>query len=202
MIKKLLKSKQAMIGLVLITFVILVAVLAPVAAPNDPNKIDVLNRFMSASKQYPLGTDQLGRCVLSRLLMGASYSLGIAVPTLLVIGAVGLTLGTAAAYIGGRWERVFLTLCDVFMAFPSLVIVLSLIGVLGQGILSIFLAVSFSLWAWFAKVVWSYARMEISKDYILASQIAGCSDHRIVFHHIIPNIFPQFVVYLSTGIAA
>ncbi|GAB2559810.1 ABC transporter permease [Gracilibacillus alcaliphilus] len=201
MIKKLLKSKQAMIGLTLIVLVTLVALWAPLIAPHDPNKIDVLNRFMSASSQYPLGTDQLGRCVLSRLLIGASYSLGIAVPTLLVLGIVGLTLGTASAYVGMRWERVFLSICDIFMAFPALVIVLSLIGALGQGLLSILLAVAFSLWAWFAKVVWSYARMEISKDYILAAKIAGCSDRRIILYHIIPNIFPQFLVYLSTGIA-
>ncbi|GAA0377441.1 ABC transporter permease [Bacillus horti] len=202
MIKEVLNNKQALIGLILIAFVSLIAAIAPIIMPNDPNKIDVLNRFMSASSQYPLGTDQLGRCVLSRLLIGASYSLGIAVPTLTVLGLLGLSLGTTAAYLGGRIECGFLLVCDIFMAFPPLVIVLSLIGTLGQGIVSILTAIIFSMWAWFAKIVWSYACLEKGKDYIIASKMAGCSDTRIVFSHIIPNVLPHFIVYLSNGIAS
>ncbi|MEK3733501.1 ABC transporter permease subunit [Paenibacillus sp. FSL M8-0334] len=202
MIIKIVNNKQALTGLVMIALVSLVAATAPLIVPNDPHKIDIVNRFLSANAQYPLGTDQLGRCVLSRLLLGASYSLGIAVPTLMALGGIGLILGTSAAYLGGRLERALLIICDLFMAFPSLVIVLSLVGALGQGIPSIVVAVMFSLWAWYAKVVWSYACLEKSKDYILACIIAGCNHRRIIFRHIIPNLFPQFLVYLSTGMAS
>ncbi|WP_127485794.1 ABC transporter permease [Paenibacillus ehimensis] len=202
MIKETLRNKQALTGLILIAFVSIIAVLAPIIAPNDPNKIDLYNRFQAANAQYPLGTDQLGRCVLSRLLMGASYSIGIAVPIILVLGTVGMTVGAAAAYASRRLEQVFLIICDMFMAFPPLVLVLSLIGSLGQGMVSIFAAIFVSMWAWFTKVVWTYARMEKGKDYILASHIAGCSGSRIVFCHIIPNILPQMVVYVSTGAAS
>lgn len=202
MIKKTLHSKQALIGLFMILFIAAIAVFAPLIAPNDPNKIDVLKKFLPASADYPLGTDQLGRCVLSRLLTGARYSLEIAVPTLLAIGMVGITLGTAAAYIGGRLERIFLVICDIFMAFPPLIMVLSLVGALGQGVNNILIAVFFSMWVWFAKVVRTYAGIEKGKDYVTASKIAGCSDVRIIMHHIIPNILPQCIVYLSTGIAS
>ncbi|MCG8501466.1 MAG: ABC transporter permease subunit [Firmicutes bacterium] len=200
--KALLKNKQALIGLGLMLFVSMIAVFAPFIAPNDPNQIDTLNKFLHVSPAYPLGTDQLGRCVLSRLIFGARYSLGIAVPTLLALGTIGLAFGTAAAYIGGRLERVFLIVCDIFMAFPPLVIVLSLVGALGQGIEIILTAVIFSMWVWYAKVLRTYARIEKAKDYILASKIAGCSGLRIVFYHIIPNILPQCIVILSTGIAS
>lgn len=202
MIKKMLKNKQALIGLILITSIAIIAVLAPIIVPNDPYRIDIANRFSAASVQYPLGTDQLGRCLLSRLLLGASYSLGIVVPALLVLGVVGISSGTMAAYFGGALERVFLLACDIFMAFPPLVIILSFIGSSGNGIISILVALVFSMWAWFAKVVWSYTCLEKDKDYIVASRIAGCSDTRIVFYHIIPNTMPQFIVYLSTGIAS
>ena len=202
MIKKALRDKQALIGLVLILFVTAIAVFAPSLAPNDPNKIDVLKKFLPASAQYPLGTDQLGRCILSRLVMGARYSLGIAVPTLLIISMIGIALGTAAAYIGGRVERVFLVICDIFMAFPPMVLVLSLVGALGQGIGNILIAVIVSMWVWFAKVVRTYAEIEKSKDYVVASRIAGCSGTQIIVRHIIPNILPQCIVYLSTGIAS
>lgn len=202
MILQTIKNKQAVVGLSLILLLTVLAILAPALAPHAPDQIDVVKKFMAASKEYPLGTDQLGRCVLSRLLYGARYSLGIAVPTLIALGVVGMALGTVAAYIGGRTERVFLTVCDIFMAFPPLVIVLSLVGSLGQGVLNIFLALLFSMWVWFAKVVRTYAAMEKSKDYIIAAKLAGCSETRIIFYHIIPNITPPFLVYLSTGIAA
>jgi peptide/nickel transport system permease protein len=200
--KAFIKNKQALIGLALILFVSAIAVFAPLIAPNDPNKIDALNKFLSANGEYPLGTDQLGRCVLSRLIFGARYSLGIAVPTLLALGTVGLVLGTAAAYIGGRLERGFLIVCDIFMAFPPLIIVSSLVGAMGQGVEIILTAVIFSMWVWYAKVIRTYAGIEKAKDYILASKIAGCSGLRIVLHHIIPNILPQYIVILSTGVAA
>ena len=200
--KALLKNKQALIGLALILFVSTIAVFAPLIAPNAPNKIDVLSKFLPASPEYPLGTDQLGRCVLSRLIYGARYSLGVAVPTLLALGAIGLALGTMAAYIGGRFERVFLAICDIFMAFPPLIVVLSLVGALGQGIGIIVAAVIFSMWVWYAKIIRTYAGIEKAKDYIMASKIAGCSGPRIVLHHIIPNILPQCIVLMSTGIAS
>ena len=202
MIKKTLRNAQALAGLIIIALIVFVAVFAPLIMPNDPNKINVLKKFLAAGAEYPLGTDQLGRCVLSRLIIGTRYSLGIALPSLLAIGVMGITLGAAAAYIGGRFERVFLVICDIFMAFPPLVIVLSLVGALGQGLGNILIAIFFSTWVWFAKVVRTYAKIERSKDYVAASKIAGCSGLGIIARHIIPNILPQCIVYLSTGIAS
>ena len=202
MIRKTLHHNQALAGLTLILFVMAVAIFAPSLAPNDPNQIDVLKKFLPASTDYPLGTDQLGRCILSRLLIGARYSLGIAVPTLLIIGVIGIAFGTAAAYIGGRFERAFLVICDIFMAFPPMALVLSLVGALGQGIGNILIAVVMSMWVWFAKVARTYAEIEKNKNYVTASRIAGCSGMQIIVRHIIPNILPQCIVYLSTGIAS
>ncbi len=202
MIRKMMHHNQALAGLTLILFVMAVAIFAPSLAPNDPNQIDVLKKFLPASAQYPLGTDQLGRCILSRLLIGARYSLGIAGPTLLIIGVIGIAFGTAAAYIGGRFERAFLVICDIFMAFPPMALVLSLVGALGQGIGNILIAVVMSMWVWFAKVVRTYAEIEKNKNYVTASRIAGCSGMQIIVRHIIPNILPQCIVYLSTGIAS
>ncbi|MFC6650744.1 ABC transporter permease subunit [Paenibacillus rhizoplanae] len=202
MIKRTFTNKQALLGITIIIALTLAAAAAPLLSPHNPNRIDVLHKYLPASSAYPLGTDQLGRCVFSRLLYGARYSLGIAVPMMLLLGGIGIVLGTAAAYIGGKVEQCFLIICDIFMAFPPLVVVMSLVGALGEGISNILLAILFSMWVWFAKIVRTYAGMEMSKDYITASRIAGCSDARIIFHHVIPNIFPQFIVYLSTGIAS
>lgn len=202
MVRAMLRNKQAVIGLVIILLFSLAALFAPVLAPNDPNAVDVLLKFKPASAEFPLGTDGLGRCVLSRLLYGARHSLMIAVPSLAAIGVLGTILGTVAAFSGKIGERIFLWFCDVFMAFPPLVIAISLIGSFGASVNSILVAVFFSSWVWFARMVRTWARTEKSKDYITAAKIAGCGNCGVIFRHIIPNILPQCVVYLSTGVAS
>lgn len=200
--KKILTNRQAMIGLSMIFFVICIAIFAPIIAPNNPEEINPLYKFSKKSTEYPLGADQLGRCVLSRLIYGARYSLGISIPALFILAIISVLLGTLSAYIGGRFDRFFSVICDIFMAFPPLIIVLSLVGALGQGILNILIAVVFSMWVWFAKITRSYVLLEKKKGYITASKIAGCSDYAIITQHIIPNVLPSIIVYFSTGIAS
>lgn len=202
MLKKTLKNPQAVLGLSVMALFLLTALFAPVLAPNEPDKIDILAKYRPPGGAFPLGTDGLGRCVLSRLLYGARSSMMLALPSLAIVGLCGTVLGTAAAYLGGVFERVFIIVCDIFMAFPPLVMAISLVGALGVGMMNIAAAVFFSAWVWFAKVVRTWALIEKGKDYITASKIAGCSRTGIIFRHIIPNILPQCAVYLSTGIAS
>ncbi|MDR1328367.1 MAG: ABC transporter permease subunit [Oscillospiraceae bacterium] len=202
MLKKTLRNPQAAAGLAIIALFLLTAVFAPALAPNSTDAIDVMSKYLSAGARFPLGTDQLGRCVLSRLIYGARSSAMIVLPSLAVIGFCGVVCGASAAYIGGAAERAFIVVCDVFMAFPPLVIAISLVGALGQGMLNIIAAVFFSAWVWFAKVVRTWAAIEKGKDYVTASKIAGCTRAGVIFRHIIPNILPQCVVYLSTGVAS
>lgn len=93
-------------------------------------------------------------------------------------------------------------LCDVFIAFPSLIIAIAVIGVLGNGLQNIAVSVVIATWAWFVRVVRSYSVQEMGKDYILAARISGCNTGKLVFRHLIPNILPQFLVYVSTGVAS
>ena len=184
MAKKLLSKKQAVFGLLLISVMVLMALLAPVLAPNDPEAIDPMLKYQPPGSAFPLGTDQLGRCVLSRLFYGARFSLGICIPTLAALGVVGLLAGTMVACISGWLDRVFTVISSIFMAFPPLILVMSLTGTLGDGI------------------VRTYAMEEKAKPYILSCRIAGCTETRIMFRHIIPNILPQYAVYLTLGVAS
>lgn len=202
MSKKIMKNKQAIIGLVMIGIVIFIAILAPVVATNDPMKVNVTKKFKGISGDYPLGTDQLGRCIFSRLIYGARYSLGIAIPTLMIIAVLSIIFGTSAAYIGGRFDRIFIFISDMIMAFPPLVIVLTLVGSLGQGILNLAFAMIFSVWVWYAKIVRSYVLIEKNKDYVKSAIIAGSTDISIIVEHIIPNILPALIVFFTTGIAS
>ena len=199
---KLLHNPQAVIGTLLIAIILLMGVLAPFLAPHDPMAVDITKKFLEPCNEYPFGTDQLGRCVLSRLLYGARYSLGLALPILAVLALIGTTLGMLCAWFGGIFDRLMTIVCDIFMAFPPLVIVLTLIGVIGQGAVNLILSIILSMWVWFVKVVRSYVLIEKDKDYITAAKISGCSGADILFSHILPNILPLLVVYFSTGIAS
>lgn len=202
MIKELRKRPQAIIGLILIAFVLFAALSAPLLAPHDPELVDVARKHFPPSSEYPLGTDQLGRCELSRLLYGARYSLTISLPILVMLSITGLFFGTLSACAGKRTDKVITLLCDVFVSFPQLIIAVTVIGILGNGLQNIAVAVVVSSWAWFTRIVRSYAVVEMGKDYILSAQISGCGTMKIVFRHLIPNILPQFLVYASTSVAS
>ncbi len=202
MFKALFKKPQALIGLALILIVICAAIFAPALAPHDPEKTDLTLKFLAPCAEYPLGTDDLGRCELSRLLYGARTSLGISFPVLILLALIGLFLGTLTACAGETVDRVMTFICDVFISFPQLVIAIAVIGILGEGISGLMIAIVVAMWAWFVRMVRSYALLEMGKDYVLAARISGCGTLKLIFRHLIPNIMPQFLVYLSTGVAS
>lgn len=202
MVKRILRNPQAVLGILLIVIVLAAAFFAPLIAPNDPEAVSMANKYAAPSEEYPLGADQLGRCELSRLLYGARYSLMISVPVLIIIALIGLALGTLSACSGMIFDRIMTVVCDIFISFPSLIIAAAVIGILGTGIQNIAIAVIVSMWAWFTRVVRSYAVVEMGKDYMIAARISGCSRFRLIVRHLIPNILPQFFVYFSTGIAS
>lgn len=202
MLRNLLKKPQALIGLALIAAVLLAALLAPALAPHDPELMDLAKKYLPVCADYPLGTDQLGRCELSRLLYGARYSLSISLPILCILALTGLALGTLSACAGEKLDRVLTMACDIFISFPSLIIAVAVISVLGNGLQNIAVAVVVAMWAWFTRAVRSYALVEMGKDYMLAARISGCGTAKLIARHLIPNILPQFFVYLSTGVAS
>lgn len=187
-------------GAAIILLISLTAVFAPYLAPNNPTEIDVLDKFMEPNPEYPLGTDELGRCILSRLLYGTRYSVGIAIPVVLIIFSVSLVIGTLSAYHGGIIDRLFVVICDIAMAFPPIVIVLALIGGLGQSLTNLFIALVVTMWAWYSKIVRSYVLQEKNKDYIVAAKVCESSDAKIIIRHIIPNIIPILLVSFTISI--
>ena len=202
MIKRVLRKPQALLGALIVLCIVFVAVFAPRLAPHNPELVNVAQKYAPRSADYPLGTDRLGRCELSRLLYGARYSLAISVPTLFALAILGLAGGTLSVCAGRRIDCTITMLCDTFISFPSLIIAVAIIGVLGNGLQNIAVAVVVSMWAWFTRTVRAYALTEMGRDYILAARISGCGTAKLVVRHIIPNILPQYIVYLSTGIAA
>ena len=204
------RKGQIIVGLALILIFILMALAAPVLAPNDPNATNLALKNAPPSAEYPLGCDQMGRCELSRLLYGARYSMGLTIPVLIVLAAFALFVGCYssykgglldASYKGGLVDEVIRILCDILMAFPLIVIAMALVSAVDNSVASVIIAIGISMLAWFLRMVRSYAKTECGKEYIEAARISGASGLRIVLRHLIPNVFPQFVVYFTTGIA-
>ena len=189
-----------MIGLVMTGAIVFCIVFAGMIAPNDPFRIDMGARFLGPSVEYPLGTDGFGRCILSRLVFGTRYSLGIAAAIVAIVTVLVVPLATTASYKGGMVDRFFLWTCDVSMALPPIVLVLAVVGVLGNGVLNLVFAGVFSYWGWYGRMVRSYTRTEAAKAYVLYARTGGTSFLGIVGKHILPNIVSQLIVLLAVGI--
>lgn len=198
--RRILKNKQALLGFVIIILLLLVTLFAPLLAPNDPEAVNIVDKFKPSCSEYPLGTDELGRCILSRLIVGARYSLGIAIPIMLTVFCISLLVGSLSAYLGKAADRIVVILCDIVMAFPVIVIVLALVGALGQSLTNLFFSLLLALCAAYTKLVRSYVLQEKNRDYIAAAKVCESSNVKIIVKHIIPNIVPVLLVNFTIGI--
>ncbi|WP_126310362.1 nickel ABC transporter permease subunit NikC [Methylomusa anaerophila] len=188
------------VGLLVILVNILLAVLAPVLAPHDPNDVSLERKLMPPDGSYLLGTDHLGRCILSRLIHGARVSLGAALAVMSATLAISTVVGAAAGFAGGRVDAVIMRLCDIFLAFPSLILALALVGVMGPGLTNVVLAMALSQWAWYARMIRGMVLSLKERNYVLAAKVAGTGQAVIIARHILPNILPQIAVLATLDV--
>jgi peptide/nickel transport system permease protein len=194
LVRGLREDRAALLGLVLVTALSLAAVLAPVLSPHDPNAVDVSRKFLSPSRQFPLGTDHLGRDVLSRLLSGGRLSIGSALLTTALVAVIGLVVGMLAGYLGGVVDMLFSRLIDVVSALPTILLALAITAVLGIGLRNVLIAIVAASWPTYARVVRSAVLAEREKDYVESARAAGASTARIFRRHLLPNIIGPVVV--------
>ncbi|RKP49770.1 ABC transporter permease [Pararobbsia silviterrae] len=189
-------------ALVVIVGVTLVACLAPRLAPYDPYAQQFAVRLMPPSSTHWLGTDGLGRDVLSRLMYGARPTLGLAVLVIALTVPIGLAIGIVAGYAGGWIERVLMRVTDIFMAFPRLVLALAFVGLLGPGLLNGALALVLTGWPAYARV----SRAEIAalrrSDYLAAAEMQGITGFRLFWGHLLPICVPSARVRLALDLAS
>lgn len=199
MIKKFIKNKKCKVGLIIILVIIIFGVIYPIVSPNDPYAVSSADKYIGSSTRFPLGTDSFGRCVLTRIAVGTKYSLLVSFIIIGTISVISLLIGTIPTYYGGKYDRAFVAVCDVIMAFPQMIFVLVLIGILGKGIGNLMISMIISQWAWYAKFVRGYVLEEKNKGYVKAAIASGTKSYKIILRHIIPNILPAFIVYVSVG---
>ena len=193
-LKQFVGDRLAATGLVIILLLTLAAVFAPLLAPHDPTVIDPLRSLEGSSREHLLGTDELGRDVLSRLLMGARWSLGIAALATVCVMFVGTMIGLVAGYLGGWIDAVVMRMVDALLALPSLVLYLAIIGTLGPGIRNVFIALVSISWASYARVMRGLVLSVRERAFVRASRSLGAGNSRLMLRHILPNVISPIVV--------
>lgn len=192
-LSRLRRHRFAFVGLILLTLVTIVAILAPLLAPHDPTVIRAPLRLQSPSSAHLLGTDYLGRDVLSRLIYGARISLAVGAATVIFCNVAGILVGLIAGYYR-RLDNPLMRVMDAFMAFPGILLALGIMAVLGPSIINIVIALSIVYTPRVARVVRSSVLSIREMDYVEAARALGGGDARLIFRHILPNCVAPIVV--------
>lgn len=184
-------------GLIIVSTLFIISLLAPYLVPHSPLEINLSRRLEGPNKVYPLGTDNLGRCLLSRLMDGARMSLGIAVLTQAIALIIGISIGLTAGYQGGRLDFLLMRVVDLTLAFPSLILSLVIISLLGPGLKNAMIAFALVHWAFYARLVRGLVLEVKGKKYIEAALAIGVSPSRMILRHYLPNILSPILVLAS-----
>jgi peptide/nickel transport system permease protein len=194
---RFLRDRSAMAGVIIALLAVLAALLAPWLARHDPTLTDFHNRFALPSHSHPFGTDNLGRDEFSRILHGARLSLGMAVTASLGITLVGIALGLMAGMYGRVVAAMIMRLADVFLALPTLILALVVVGLLGQGLRNLIVTIVIVQWPSYARIVRGMTLQVREREFVEAARGLGASRPRIVLRHVLPNLVGPIVV-LST----
>ncbi len=199
--RRLFSSWNGRIGLVLITFTVLIGILAPVVDPYDPTIDSNLTLSRKApSLEHPFGTDRLGRDVLRRVIHGTRISLLIGFVVVITSSVIGATLGLLAGYFGKLSDTLIMRLMDILLAFPAILLAIAIVAVRGPGIFNTIIAVAVVGIPGYARVVRSMVLSLRERDYVSAARMVGVRDSRIMFLHILPNSLSPLIVQMTLGV--
>lgn len=193
-------NKLAVFSAILIMIFIFLAVLAPLITPYDLEEMDLMARLSPPSAQHLLGTDELGRDVLTRLLYGARVSLAVGIIPTVISMIIGVLLGMISGYVGGTVDSVLMRLADVVLSFPSLLLAMVIMYTLGDGISSIFIALAITNWASVARVIRSETLSLRETEYVEAARSMGVKGFTIIMRHILPNCIPSLIVLFTLNV--
>lgn len=200
MTKRFWQNRAAVFTSALILIVACIGIFAPIIAPNDPYETNIINKFAEYSLQYPLGTDQLGRCVLSRMIYGIRPTLGLAALTMLGTIGIGALLGIMAGYFRGIVEEVIMRVVDVMLSFPSQIMVFAVVALLGINVQNVIIANVFIKWAWYARMIRTGVLQYRDRNFVQFSRCVGMPERFILFRHLLPSITSDLVVLASLDI--
>jgi peptide/nickel transport system permease protein len=203
---RFIKNLTLYIPLTILVILVITAIFAPLLAPYDPVKTNMLERrlppvFMEGgSSAHLLGTDNLGRDILSRLIYGGRVSLSVSLLVIFITATIGTIMGIVSGYLGGRIDGFLMRLTDVAMSFPPLLIAMLLAVGLGPGYLTVVFALSVLGWAAYSRMIRGEAMKLAGSDFVAQARVNGASDFRIMLRHIFPNVINSLVILMTLGV--
>ena len=201
---QLKKNKGAIIGLILISLVIILALCAPLIYDykQDIVKNHVRERMLYPSREHPFGTDDLGRDILARVIWGARYSLAVGVVAVMFALVVGVTLGAIAGYVGGVFEDIVMRICDIFSSIPSVLLAIAVVSAMGKSTVNLMIAVGLASSAPFTRVARAAVLVVRDEEYVEAAKAIGMRDWQIILEHILPNCVSQIIVQATLRVGS
>jgi peptide/nickel transport system permease protein len=206
--RSLLRAKWPILAILILLVVSIAAIAGPELAPHDPNRQDIILRLkppMTVDRRgdiHLLGTDTLGRDVLSRLIYGARISLGVGLSAVIIGGALGTTLGLVAGFFGGRTDSIIMRLADIQLAFPFILLAIIFLIALGSGMANLILVLGVGQWVTYARMARGATMSEREKEYVEAARALGAGNPGILAHTILPNILAPLTVVASFNVAS
>ncbi len=199
--RRLRKNKLAMVSLVFLLSLTLVAVFAPFVAPYDPYLSDMPKALQGPSSEHLMGNDELGRDILSRIIYGARISLRVGLIAVGIALSVGMVVGSLAGYYGGRLDNIIMRFMDIMLAFPSILLAIALMAVLGRGVENAIIAIGIVSIPEYARIVRGSVFSVKENEYVQAARAIGNNDLQIIFKHILPNVMAPVIVRATLGIS-
>jgi peptide/nickel transport system permease protein len=195
-------NRMRLAAVIVLALIILMAVFAPLIAPNLPNEVHMGEELQSPSLKYPLGTDEYGRCIMSRIIHGSRVSLIVGFVPSIISMSIGVVLGLLSGFLGGAVDFVIMRLADIVLAFPSFLLALLIMYTFNPSLLLLFVALSVVSWAGTARVVRSQTLSYKEKEFVEAARSVGVRRWKIMLKHILPNCVPSLIVLLTLNIPA
>ncbi len=201
-VKKFLKRKTAVLGLIIIVLLIIIAIIGPYIAPYQYDAYDYANALQGPSAEHLFGTDHYGRDIFSRMLVGARLTLGVSLSAVVVGAALGTVLGLLAGYYGGIIETLVMRGSDVLFSFPDILLAIAIVAILGPGIINVLIAVMVFTIPSFARIMRSATLAVKGSLYVEVAQSLGCKDSRLLFVHIFPGTIQSLIVNFTMRIGS
>ncbi|MBP2646153.1 MAG: gsiD 2 [Firmicutes bacterium] len=198
---RFVKSKSAVIGLILLAVLVLSAIFAPVLAPYDPYDSNLPNSLQGISSSHIMGTDELGRDIFSRILYGARISLLVGVESVFLALLCGVILGATAGYYGGKTDTIIMGFMDIMMSFPDILLAIAFMTVLGRGMEKAVIAIGIVSIPQYARIVRGSVLSVKENVYVMAAKAVGNGDRRLIFVHILPNVLAPIIVRATIGVS-
>jgi peptide/nickel transport system permease protein len=200
-LQRLFRNFAFTAGLLLTLVVVTMALAAPLLAHHDPNAQDTARRLEAPSKTHPLGLDDLGRDVWSRIVYGARVSLRVGFSVVILASLIGVTLGAISGYFGGAVDVAVMRLCDILLAFPGILLAIALVAVLGPSLNNVILALATIGWVGYARLVRGQVLKVREMEFVTAAKALGAKSPRVIVLHVLPNVINPVIVMATLGLA-